>query len=194
MIEVFREPSKRATLICDSSFSELSQYKFLESQSKARPRQFTMSVREEHSAGPQPSRPNKIRATARTDGVLPCAKVCNRIFKDIFFSASFSLGPTCGDDGLQLGAIDEGPLDGLRLDIGPVDPLLQGVVVHHGHVVDVGNRQRRHHVHVRVVDVHAADLRAPHVQQEAFQSWPGREGRCSDANYIVDLNVVFVNV
>lgn len=44
MMEVFRDPSKRATLICDSSFSELSQYKFLDSQSKARPRQFTMSV------------------------------------------------------------------------------------------------------------------------------------------------------
>lgn len=186
MIEVLREPSKRATLICDSSFSELSQYKFLESQSKARPRQFTMSVREEHSAEPQPSRPNRIGTAARTDDVLPCTKVCNRIFKGSFFLggdyAAFLLGPTCGDDGLQLGAVDEGPLDGLRLDVGPVDPLLQGVVVHHGHVVDVGNRQRRHHVHVWVVDVHAADLRAPHVQEEAFQRWPGREGRSSGAN------------
>lgn len=45
-MEVFRDPSKRATLICDSSFSELSQYKFLESQSKARLRQFTISARQ----------------------------------------------------------------------------------------------------------------------------------------------------
>lgn len=80
-----------------------------------------------------------------------------------------SWGPTGGDDGLQLGAIDEGPLNGLRLDVGPVDPLLQSVVVHHGHVVNVGNRQRRHHIHVGVVDVHAADFRATHVQEEAFQ-------------------------
>lgn len=51
MMEVFRDPSKRATLICDSSFSELSQYKFLESQSKARPRQFTMSVKQSKIKG-----------------------------------------------------------------------------------------------------------------------------------------------
>lgn len=43
MTEVFRDPSRRATLIWDSSFSELSQYKFLESQSKASPRQFSIS-------------------------------------------------------------------------------------------------------------------------------------------------------
>lgn len=89
--------------------------------------------------------------------------------------AAFATGPTRGDDGLQLGAVDEGPLNGLCLDVGPVDPLLQGVVVHNGHVVDVGNRQRRHHVHVRVVDVHAADLRATYVQEEAFQRCSGRE-------------------
>ena len=78
---------------------------------------------------------------------------------------------TSRDDGLQLRAVDEGPLDGLRLDVGPVDALLLRVVVHHRHVVDVRHRQRRHHVHVRVVHVHAADLRAPHVQQELLQRW-----------------------
>lgn len=51
MMEVFRDPSKRATLICDSSFSELSQYKFLESQSKARLRQFTISARQGEKRG-----------------------------------------------------------------------------------------------------------------------------------------------
>lgn len=180
MIEVFREPSKRATLICDSSFSALSQYKFLESQSKARPRQFTMSVREEHSAEQQLSQSNKIGITVHA--VLSCIKVRSKCFKDYFyfiFVAGFGgftkilLGPTRGDDCLQLCAVDEGPLNGLRLDVSPVDPLLQGVVVHHGHVVDVGDSQRRHHVHVRVVDVHTADLRATDVQEEALQRWPG---------------------
>ena len=84
---------------------------------------------------------------------------------------------TSRDDGLQLGAVDEGPLDGLGLDVGPVDALLLGVVVHHRHVVDVRHRQRRHHVHVGVVDVHAADLRAPHVQQELLQRWGPANGK-----------------
>lgn len=44
MTEVFRDPSSRATLICVSSFSELSQYIFLESQSTASPRQFWISA------------------------------------------------------------------------------------------------------------------------------------------------------
>lgn len=79
--------------------------------------------------------------------------------------------PTCGDDGLQLGAVDEGPLDGLGFDVSPVDPLLQRVVVHHRDIVDVWHRQRRHDVHVRVVDVHTADFRPPHIQEEPFQRW-----------------------
>lgn len=79
--------------------------------------------------------------------------------------------PTCRDDGLQLGAVDEGPFDGLSLDIGPIDPLLQGVIVHHCDVVDVRYRQGRHDVHVGVVDVHAADFRPAHVQEEPLQSW-----------------------
>lgn len=153
-MEVFRDPSKRATLICDSSFSELSQYKFLEIQSKAKPRQFTMSVGTEHNGWVrQKEKEKKKKKEPRCQGQVTMFK------------------PTCGDDGLQLSAVDESPFNGLRFDVGPVNPLLQGIVVHHADVVDVWNGQRRHDVHVRVVDVHAADFRPTHVQEESLQCW-----------------------
>lgn len=84
--------------------------------------------------------------------------------------------PTCRSDGFQLGAIDEGPFDGLSFDVGPVDPLLRGVVVHHRDIVDVWHGQSRHDVHVRVIYVHTADFRAPHVQEEPFHRCRGQEG------------------
>lgn len=84
-MEVFRDPSKRATLICDSSFSELSQYKFLESQSKARLRQFTISARQGEKRGGRGEEMEKvdgrIRILARSLAVarlLPSAAKCNQ--------------------------------------------------------------------------------------------------------------------
>lgn len=76
--------------------------------------------------------------------------------------------PTCRNDGFQPGAVDKGPFDGLTFDVGPVDPLLRGVVVHHRDIVDVWNGQSRHDVHVRVIYVHTADFGASHVQEEPF--------------------------
>lgn len=84
--------------------------------------------------------------------------------------------PTCRNDGFQPGAIDEGPFDGLTFDVGPVDPLLRGVVVNHRDIVDVWNGQRRHDVHVRVIYVHTAYFGAPHVQEEPFHRCREQEG------------------
>lgn len=84
---------------------------------------------------------------------------------------------TCRNDGFQLGAVDEGPFDGLSFDVGPVDPLLCGVVVHHRDIVDIWHGQSRHDVHVRVIYVHTTDFRAPHVQEEPFHCCQGQEGR-----------------
>ena len=84
-----------------------------------------------------------------------CVRACVRAFV-----------PTGRHHGLHPRAVDEGPLDGLGADVGPVDALLHGVVVHHRHVVDVGHREGDDVVVVRVVDVHAADLYLTRVQQE----------------------------
>ena len=43
--EVFRDPSSLATFICDSSLSELIQYRFLESQSRASPLTLTIPAK-----------------------------------------------------------------------------------------------------------------------------------------------------
>lgn len=64
----------------------------------------------------------------------------------------------------------------MSFDVGPVDPLLRGVVVHHRHIIDVWHGESRHDVHVRVVYVHAADFRAPHVQEEPFHRCRGQKG------------------
>lgn len=53
---------------------------------------------------------------------------------------AFMYRPTCGNDGLQLGAIDERPFDGLSFDVSPIDPLLKGVVVHHRDIIDIRDR------------------------------------------------------
>lgn len=50
MIEVFKEPSKCATLICVSSNSELIQYKLRDIQSTARPLIFWISAKNESSS------------------------------------------------------------------------------------------------------------------------------------------------
>lgn len=50
-------------------------------------------------------------------------------------------GRTCRDDGLHARAIDEGPFDGLCPHIGPVDTLLAGIVVQHGDVVNIRDRE-----------------------------------------------------
>lgn len=103
MIEVLREPSKRATLICDSSFSALSQYKFLESQSKARPRQFTMSVKQEHSAEPHPSQADLYNArrplVVHKGGTLTFKRQVLLSFIYIFYLGGFciSLRPVLGN-------------------------------------------------------------------------------------------------
>lgn len=65
---------------------------------------------------------------------------------------------TSRDDSLQAGAVDEGPFDGLCFYIRPVDPLLLGVVIHHGDIINVWDGQCRHDVHVRVVNIHPTDL------------------------------------
>lgn len=50
-------------------------------------------------------------------------------------------GRTCRDDGLHARAVDEGPFDGLCPHIGPVDTLLAGIVVQHGDVVNIRDRE-----------------------------------------------------
>lgn len=65
----------------------------------------------------------------------------------------------------------------MSFDVSPVDPLLRGVVVHHRHIIDVWHGESRHDVHVGVVYVHAADFRAPHVQEESFHRCRGQKGR-----------------
>lgn len=85
--------------------------------------------------------------------------------------------PTCRNDGFQLGAVDEGSFDGLSFDVGPVDPLLRGIVIHHRDIVDVWHGQSRHDVHVRVIYVHTTDFRAPHIQEEPFHRCRGQERR-----------------
>lgn len=73
---------------------------------------------------------------------------------------------TSRNHSLNSGAIDERSLDGLCTDIWPVDALLQSVVVHHGHVVDIRHGEGDDVVVVRVVDVHSSDLYLSSVQQE----------------------------
>lgn len=67
---------------------------------------------------------------------------------------------------LNSSAIDESSLDGLGAHIGPVDAVLQGVIVNHGHVVDVRHSKGDDVVVVRVFDVHAPDLDLTSVEQE----------------------------
>ena len=91
----------------------------------------------------------------------------------VWLVSSDSVRHTSRNNGLQAGSVDESPLDGLGLDVGPVDPLLQGVVVHHRHVVDVGDRQGGHDVQVGVVQVHASYLCPPHIEEELLQCFGG---------------------
>lgn len=80
--------------------------------------------------------------------------------------AARSAAVTSRDEGLQAGAVNEGPPDGLRLDVGPVEALLQGVEVDDGDLVDVGDGEGCDEVEVGVLEVHAADFRAPRIQKE----------------------------
>lgn len=73
---------------------------------------------------------------------------------------------TSRNHSLNSSAIDERSLDGLGADIRPVNTVLQSVVVHHGHVVDVRHSEGDDVVVVGVVDVHPSDLDLPSVQQE----------------------------
>lgn len=67
---------------------------------------------------------------------------------------------------LHSGAVDERPLDGLGADVRPVDPVLQSIVVHHGHVVDVRHGEGDDVIVVGVVDVHSPDFNLARVEQE----------------------------
>lgn len=73
---------------------------------------------------------------------------------------------TSRNNSLNSSAIDESPLDGLGADVRPVDTVLQCVVVHHSHVVDVGHSEGDDVVVVGVVDVHSPDLDLASVEQE----------------------------
>lgn len=73
---------------------------------------------------------------------------------------------TSRDHSLDSSAVDESSLNGLSSHVGPVDPVLESIVVHHGHVVDVRHREGDDVVVVRVVDVHSSDLYLSSVQQE----------------------------
>lgn len=67
---------------------------------------------------------------------------------------------------LDSSAIDERSLDGLSADVRPVDPMLQGVVVHHGHVVDVRHGEGDDVVVVGVVNVYTPDFNLTSVEKE----------------------------
>lgn len=73
---------------------------------------------------------------------------------------------TSRDHGLNPGAVDERSLDGLSPDVWPVDTMLQGVIVHCRHVIDVGHSEGDNVVVVRVVDVHSSDLVLASVEQK----------------------------
>lgn len=73
---------------------------------------------------------------------------------------------TSRDHSLNSSAINESSLDGLGADIRPVYTVLQRVIVHHSHVVDVRHGKGDDVVVVRVVDVHSPDLDLTGIQQE----------------------------
>lgn len=73
---------------------------------------------------------------------------------------------TSRDHSLNSSAIDESSLDGLGADIRPVYTVLQRVIVHHSHVVDVRHSKGDDVVVVGVVNVHSPDLDLAGIQQE----------------------------
>lgn len=94
-------------------------------------------------------------------------KICtNWKLSDILCVIVCRLLRTSRNHSLNSSAIDERSLDGLGADIRPVNTVLQSVVVHHGHVVDVRHSEGDDVVVVGVVDVHPSDLDLPSVQQE----------------------------
>lgn len=82
---------------------------------------------------------------------------------------------TSRDHSLNTSAIDESPLDGLSPDIWPVDAVLQSIIVHHGHVIDVRHGKGNNVVVVRVVDVHSSDLYLSGVEQKLTRLCRGDE-------------------
>lgn len=84
----------------------------------------------------------------------------------MFCNVSCCLHHTSRNHSFNSSAIDERPLDGLSTDIWPVDTLLQSIIVHHSHVVDIRHSEGDDIVVIRVVDVYSSDLDLPSVQQE----------------------------
>lgn len=73
---------------------------------------------------------------------------------------------TSRDHSLNSSPIDESSLDGLGADVRPVDTVLQSIVVHHSHVVDIRHGEGDDVVVIRVVDVHPSYLNLARIQQE----------------------------
>lgn len=82
---------------------------------------------------------------------------------------------TSRDHSLNSSAVDESSLDGLGADIRPVYTVLQRIIVHHSHIVDVRHSERDNVVVVRVVDVHSPDLDLAGIQQELTRLCGGEE-------------------
>lgn len=78
---------------------------------------------------------------------------------------------TSGNDGLKACPVDECTLYCLSFNVRPINPFLKSVIIHHSDIINVRNRQSSHDIHVWIINVHATDLRSPHIQQELLQGW-----------------------
>lgn len=78
---------------------------------------------------------------------------------------------TCRHNSLHSCAVNESSFDGLRSHIRPVDTMLHGIIIHHGHIVYVWHSEGDDVVVIGVVDVNPSDLNLTSIKQEFSRLW-----------------------
>lgn len=79
--------------------------------------------------------------------------------------------------------IDEGSFDGLCTNVGPVDTVLESIIIHHRHIVDVGHSERDDVVVIGVINVHSSDFNLTSIEQKLTELW--RRKRRDNLNHII---------
>lgn len=72
---------------------------------------------------------------------------------------------------LHTSAIDEGSFDGLCANIRPVDAVLQSIIIHHSHIVNVRHSEGDDVVVIGIINIHPSDLNLTSVKQELTILW-----------------------